>query len=209
MLLRGGSDLWLPFAGAIFVFPAATVVLAQPEEFYPRYLLISVLFLQLLLSGLLARLYRRPRYGRVVYLVVLCLILVGNGAWTARLLTSGRGGYQAALRLMLDRSTDPDLTVSSDHDFRNRLVLQYYFDRSGSTRRLIYYSMDQIPQAGPEWVLIHSQEQEFSPPHYLRDRFGNEYALEAAFPYAGLSECARLAQPVAPGTLFPTSCNSI
>jgi hypothetical protein len=154
---------------------------------YPRYFLVSMLFLQLLISWLLVRVFHWSRNGKVLYVLLLAAILAGSAASTASLLAVGRGGYQAAVRFMLEHSSDRDLTVGSDHDFRNSLVLRYYFPRSGGNRRLVYYSLGQWPQAGPEWVLIHSQEAEFTPRETLTDNSGNPYRLLAVFPYAGLS----------------------
>ncbi len=186
-LYRSGSDLWLPLAAGIFVLPAAALLMYKPAVIYPRYFLVSMLFLQLLISWGLVQLFHRARHGKVLYVLFLIAILAGNAMATARLLAVGRGGYQAAVRFMLEHASDNELTVGSDHDFRNGLVLQYYFQRSGSHRRLAYYSLGQWPQAGPEWVLIHSQEANFEPRETLRDEAGNAYVLQAFFPYAGLS----------------------
>ena len=188
-LHRSGSDLWFPLAAGAFVFPALALLLARPSVLYPRYFLVSLLFLQLLVSWGLVRLFERAKYGKVLTLLLLAVILAGNAAATARLLAVGRGGYQAAVQFMLTHASDGPLTVGSDHDFRNGLVLEYYFLRSGSPRRLAYFAQGQWPQAGPEWVLLHSQEPSFSPPESFRDELGNAYGLQAVFPYAGLSGC--------------------
>lgn len=186
-LYRAGSDLWLPLAASIFVLPALALLATKPSVIYPRYFLVSMLFLQLLLSWLLVRMFHGARHGKILYVVLLLAILAGNAVSTSRLLAYGRGGYQAALRFMLEHSADRDLTVGSDHDFRNGLVLRYYFPRSGGDRRLVYYSQGQWPQAGPEWVLIHSQAAQFTPRETLTDDGGNTYRLQSVFPYAGLS----------------------
>jgi hypothetical protein len=186
-LYRSGFDLWLPLAAAIFVLPAAALLMTRPAVIYPRYFLVSMLFLQLLISWGLVQLLHRARHGKILYVLFLIAILAGNAMATTRLLAVGRGGYQAAVRFMLEHAADNELTVGSDHDFRNGLVLQYYFQRSGSHRGLVYYSLGQWPQAGPEWVLIHSQEATFAPRETLRDEAGNAYVLQAVFPYSGLS----------------------
>lgn len=186
-LYRSGSGLWLPLAAGIFVLPAAALLTTRPAVIYPRYFLVSMLFLQLLITWALVRLFHRARHGQILYVLIMGGILAGNAMATARLLAVGRGEYQAAVRFMLQHASDTDLTVGSDHDFRNGLVLQYYFLRSGSPRPLVYYSLGQWPQAGPEWVLLHSQETTFSPRETLQDESGNAYWLQAVFPYAGLS----------------------
>jgi hypothetical protein len=174
---RAGSDLWLPLALGAFVTPALILATARPEVVYPRYFLVNVLLLQ----------FRQGRSGKLVYGAALAAMLAGNAALTVRLLEHGRGGYQAALQYMLARTSGDELTVGSDHDFRNSLVLHYYYRRSGSEKRLVYYPRDEWPATGPEWVLTQNPEPQFSPPKVLRDPSGNAYRLEAVFPYAGLS----------------------
>jgi len=186
-LVRSDSDLWLPLAAGALGLPALVLLLAGPAVLYPRYFLVSMLFLQLLVSWGLVRLFDRARFGKLLYLALLAAMLAGNAASTARLLAVGRGGYQAAVQFMLEHGTDEQLTVGSDHDFRNGLVLEYYFLRSGSPRRLAYFSQGHWPSVGPEWVLWHSQEPTFSPPQTFRDESGQTYSLQAVFPYAGLS----------------------
>lgn len=186
-LQRAGSDLWLPLGAGIFVVPALALLVTRPAVIYPRYFLVSMLFLQLLISWLLVRVYRGTRYGKLLYVGLLVAILAGNALATSRLLTHGRGGYQAAVRFMLERSSDRELTVGSDQDFRNGLVLRYYLSRSGDQRGLVFHELGQWPPIGPEWVLIHSQETLFTPLRIVTDHSGNEYDLQAVFPYSGLS----------------------
>lgn len=184
---RAGSDLWLPLGACIFVLPALSLLATRPAVVYPRYFLVSMLFLQLLISWWLVRVFHGSRHGKILYAVFLLAILTGNAVSTSRFLAYGRGGYQAALQFMLEHSSDRDLTVGSDHDFRNSLVLRYYFPRCRGNRRLVYYSQGNWPQGGPEWFLIHSQEPQFTPRETLADELGNAYHLQAVFPYAGLS----------------------
>ena len=181
LLYRSGSDLWLPFAAGIFVFPAVALLVTRPAVIYPRYFLVSMLFLQLLISWLLVRLFHQARYGKVLYALFLAAILVGNATATARLLAVGRGGYQAALRFMLEHASDSDLTVGSDHDFRNRLVLQYYFPRSGSNRHFVYYALGQWPQAGPEWVVTTARRHP-SRPRRRSETIGEHLLAAGRFP---------------------------
>lgn len=186
LLARDGADLWMPMAVGIFILPAAVCLIARPQWPYPRYFLVSMLFLQLLCSWFLGWLWKRPQ-GRVAYLVLLALILAGNAVLNAQLLTYGRGGYGAAVRYMLDQTFGEKVAVASDHDFRNRMVLAFYVGRAGAGERIAYYEQGKWPPQGPEWVLFHSFAQPYRPEKSLQDDRGHTFELARVFPYAGLS----------------------
>ena len=186
LLYRTGTDLWMPMTVAIFIVPAAILLIARPQWPYPRYFLVSMLFLQLLISWLLGWLYQRP-YGKVAYVLVLAWILGGNAVLTARLLTYGRGGYEAAVRYMLDQTLSERVFIASDHDFRNKTVLAFYFARTNDGQRAGYYDFGKWPPEGPEWIVFHAFTQKFSPDKFAKDDLGHTYELVRLFPYAGLS----------------------
>ncbi len=186
LVYRSGSDLWVPLLIGIFVAPIIIVLVAQPKWPYPRYFLVSFLFLQLLVSWFLGWIYYRP-YGKIVYLLILTVILSGNAILTAKLLKYGRGSYQAAVRYMLDQTFGPRVLVASDHDFRNKTILAFYFPRAGDQNRAGYFDIGKWPREGPEWVVFHAVTQEFSPPKAFKDDQGNIYELAKVYPFAGLS----------------------
>jgi hypothetical protein len=186
LLFRSGNDLWVPMVVGIFILPMAVCLIARPQWPYPRYFLVSMLFLQLLCSWFFGWLYHRP-HGKVAYVVVLALILGGNTVLNARLLTYGRGGYEAAVRYMLDQTFSEKVFVASDHDFRNKTVLAFYVARAGASERVGYYDYGKWPPQGPEWVLFHSFKQRYTPERFVNDNQGHTYELARVFPYAGLS----------------------
>jgi hypothetical protein len=114
-------------------------------------------------------------------------ILGGNALLTARLLTYGRGGYQAAVRYLLEQSSGERILVGSDHDFRNKTVLAFYLMRAGDRDRVVYVEYGQWPPEGPEWIVFHHVGQSFTPARSAKDDRGNTYELTRVFPFAGLS----------------------
>lgn len=186
LLYRSDIDLWVPMIIGIFLLPAVVLLVARPQWPYPRYFLVSMLFLQLLVSWLLGWLYQRS-YGKVAYVLILATILTGNAVLMARLLTNGRGGYEAAVRYMLDQTFSERVFVASDHDFRNKTVLAFYFARVGDGGRAGYYDFGNWPPEGPEWIVFHAFTQEYSPDKLVNDDQGHTYELARLFPYAGLS----------------------
>jgi hypothetical protein len=93
----------------------------------------------------------------------------------------GRGQYRAAIAFMAARTEGDVITVSSDHDFRNGMVLRYYATGLRGHGHVRY--IEAADTAGhPEWLLVHNLE---SPPKAPRCR--GDYALERVFPFYGLS----------------------
>ena len=142
---------------------------------------------QLLFCFALGRLYGCGRWSRVCYALILTGVVGANTVHTTDLLRYGRGDYQAAVQWMLGRSSDDKLTVGSDHDFRNAMVLRYVPAAGGPSRKLVYHELGRVARQGPEWIVLHSQQLRPVPPPAVRDDYGNEYRLERVFPFAGLS----------------------
>lgn len=164
-----------------------SIAITRHDLIYPRYFLIPFTCGLLLLSHLLAWLWGRQWCGRAICVIAVAAILTGNLLQAGQLIRVGRGGYRAAVDLMIEKSTMPQLTVGSDHDFRNQMVLRYYHQRSGSSKSLNYVRNGQWPAGGPEWVIMHSQGTLQNPPLEIPDANGNHYRFLRAFPYSGLS----------------------
>jgi hypothetical protein len=77
----------------------------------------------LLTAQLLAWLVARGGAARVAAFVALAAFGVANGARVADLLRDGRGSYQEAIRWMVTHTTGDTTLIASDHDFRNRLIV--------------------------------------------------------------------------------------
>jgi hypothetical protein len=187
MLWRDGSDVWVFFVVTIGLAPLLQVLLWQAPVLFVRYWLVSVLFFLLLLSQLLARLYRQAVAGKIVFLALLSLFVVGNLSHTARLLRYGRGSYLAPLEYIVDHTHGSLVTVGSDHDFRHPMVLGFYTRYLRKHSKVEYYARSEWPASGPEWFLAHSQDQELRPPQTLTLGLGDRYALVKQYPYGGLS----------------------
>jgi hypothetical protein len=101
-------------------------------------------------------------------------------------LTVGRGHYRELAMYLVANTFGAQITVSSDHEARTRMVLGYYFEHvplSGKTPKYIGYDSP----TPPEWLLTHSQQIDPPEPKDLIGPWGAAYALEEKFPYYGLS----------------------
>ena len=126
--------------------------------------------------------------GRRAAALLPAAFLLGNGLHVGWLLRDGRGQYQAALRYIAARTPAGVITVSSDSDFRNFGVLDYYQAAVGPSHQLHYFPTNQPPLEGPQWVFLHRLDAHTPvPPESLHDPAGHNYTLVRIFPHAPLS----------------------
>ena len=175
------------FAGVVVAFPAAAVIVLQPEFLYARYFLVSILFAQLLFAFALGSLAETSNGGKWVYIATLLFLTITNTTHTKALLETGRGQYLAAARLINEQATSLPVSIGTDHPFRNQMVLSYYWKWIRQPKPLRFYSKNNWPQQGPEWLLRHSMKRNYDPPSVQLDFYQNRYRLVKVFPYAGLS----------------------
>jgi hypothetical protein len=186
---RDRSGLWLCYVIAIVLSPAVLIVVRPPEFIAIRYFLVSAAVFVLLLSRLLAGLCRRGRGGQIAYLVLIALFVFGNGVYTTDLIRLGRGDYSAAIRYMIGQTPGGVITVGSDHDFRNALLLSFYARQVVGGRRLTYVDNAAYRPDSPTWLIAHRYDPGQVAPGALRTQAGQVYALEQSYGYARLSGC--------------------
>jgi 4-amino-4-deoxy-L-arabinose transferase-like glycosyltransferase len=126
--------LWVFFA-ATALLPVWVALALDPPFLFPRYFLVSIVFVPLLVAGFASPL------GRPWPAVVLVVWLGANAHSLLQFAREGRGCYEEALRFLLEASDDDVITVGSDHDLRNERVLGFYRERMGEEgKRLKYVS---------------------------------------------------------------------
>ena len=113
--------------------------------------------------------------------------VLGNSFYTADLLRHGRGQYVDAMKHMVENTPDDVVTIGSDHDFRNRAMVDFYAPRLASAKSVSYYKEDAWPPGGLDWVILHSWAGQVAPPATVTDSFGHVYSLNRSYPYARLS----------------------
>jgi hypothetical protein len=146
-LWRRGERTECGLALGLLAVPVIAVVVMKAEFVAVRYFLFAVPVVLLMSARALAALSRTGRAGRFASGFILFVFFCGNASRTADLLRYGRGQYREAIRDMTAGSGDT--TVSSDHDFRNRTILDYYAPAI------------QYVRSGPsEWYIAHSGPRE-------------------------------------------------
>src|SRR4029077_7073258 len=188
------DDRWI-FYAVLIVAPLGLIAILLPVPLSARYFIISVAASLLLLSSGYAALLRRGVAGRGIGLTLLAIFVAGNIVNTANLLRFGRGQYLAALHFMETHSNDREVVITSDHDFRNGMLVNYYkryLEQPDRTRymdeRALHeeYVRTNGSSLGAEWLILHRfdlREQ----PERVTDTYGNRYQLVNIYRYSDLS----------------------
>jgi hypothetical protein len=134
-----GAHLWI-FYAAVISLPLWLALVLDPPFLFPRYFLVSIAFAPLLVASLAGSLPRFPS------IVLLALLLLTNAWAFCRFAREGRGHYRQALLRILESSPRGKVTVGSDQDFRNEMILRFYRERLGeSASRLSYLPRESGP----------------------------------------------------------------
>jgi hypothetical protein len=126
-----GGLTWV-FYAAVLLLPVIGALALRPPFFFPRYFLVSLVFVPIILSSALPRLARDRRYAALTLLV-----LLNAWSWSA-FAGAGRGHYAEAVT-DIARAAGGPTTVASDHDFRVLTVLDFYKRRAGLTPERLSY----------------------------------------------------------------------
>ena len=183
------DDEWVFFAVAVVLAPASVLLVYHARYLDPRYFFVLLPFFWLLAARSLARVWLRGFAGRVAAAIFAGLYVAGGVAHAAPFLRYQRGDYAAAVESLAHLSAVTPITIGSDHDVRNRMVLEYYGELLPRACRLTYVPADAWDRRGPEWFVTHRFEDggpATSPPASIVVN-AVEYRLTRSFRYGGIS----------------------
>jgi hypothetical protein len=186
-LVARGSDQWVLYVVGAVASPVLLAVLQPTNLWAERYFLVSAVLWLVLVARLLAAATVLGPGPRIAAALAGALFVAANGSHVAWLLRDGRGAYVDALRWVDQHTTDAAATIESDHDFRNRLVVQYFAGRIGATKPIRYVQQSEIGVPGPQWYIAHRGADDRPPASTITDRRGNRYHFEKEYPTAPLS----------------------
>jgi hypothetical protein len=160
---------------AIFPFP------------FERHFYACLPFALMLAAGGLTRLFRRGGARRLAAAALSLLFVLGNGARVRALASEGRGHYMEAVERMAADTPAGAITVASDHDVRNSMMLGFYGAFLTPPRKIEYVRRDRYGER-PDWYLLHSfsPDRPIAPVGVKIDGVAN-YSLVDVYPYSGLS----------------------
>jgi hypothetical protein len=188
------DDRWI-FYAVVIVVPLGLIAILLPVPLSVRYFIISVAASLLLLSSGCAALLRRGIAGRDIGLLLLAVCVAGNAVNTGNLLRFGRGQYLAALRFMEKNSHGQKIVITSDHHFRNGMLVNYYkryLERADYTQYVDKAMLDEEnvrtkgASLGAEWLVLHRFDLT-EQPERVTDIYGNKYKLVSIYRYSDLS----------------------
>jgi hypothetical protein len=160
IIKRSGSDLWVLFAGAIFVAPLAMVIFADTSLLFERYFVVALTFLLVACSWTIAAVGSR---SIVAAALLVALYAATNAAEMRPLLQYGRGQYLDALTDVAANSTRSGPTLATDHDFRQGRVVGFHLLHMKDGGKISYQVREAWSGPGPEWLLVHNQSPNFKP----------------------------------------------
>jgi len=187
-LYRDRDEQWLFFCFVLVVAPMLMVIVARPKYLYVRYFVVCFPFFYLLLSYLLCHLYRSLKnLARWLVVAAVFLLLAGQIHRLVSLLELGRGNYRAALTRILENSPEGIVRIGSDHDFRNRLLVDFYAPSLTKSHTLRYIPQNDWHREPPDWILTHSGEVSYEPPQDITVPGVGVYHFFAAYRFSGVS----------------------
>ena len=176
------DDRWI-FYAVVIILPLGLIAILLPVSLSVRYFMISVAAsLLLLCSGFAALLGRRVE-GSYIALTLLLAFVAGNAVNTSNLLRFGRGQYVAALRFMEKNSDGREVVITSDHDFRNAMLVNYYKRHLARPDLIRYATAETLSEHGADWLILHRFELTRWTDR-VTDAYGNAYQLVKIYKYS-------------------------
>lgn len=188
-LWREKSDLWIFYLTLFFLGPACVILVSSGDFSYwlPRHFIVCVPFFILLLARFLSSCYHYGKDGKIIYATFLMLYCAGNTVRISEFLKDGRGHYLAAVKYMAEKTENTIITAGSDHDFRNRMMLNFYSRYLPGDKHIIYVNQNEKSDKAPEWYIMHDLEKDFVPEPVYVDSENRRYILAKSFRYSGIS----------------------
>ncbi|HEY4309086.1 MAG TPA: glycosyltransferase family 39 protein [Pirellulales bacterium] len=185
-LFRGKSELWALFLTTIYLSPLFLLIEQPRSGLFVRYFYINILFYLLLISYLLGRLSLAGSPGTFACLALTASIMAGNVSRLREFSDGRRGEYLAAVRYIVDHSTEPEVEVGVDHA-RTRLVLHFYSGSMAANRTLKASEAAPAPSPQDEWYITHQENPAQQPAPEIQDTQGETFELAQVFRHSGLS----------------------
>jgi hypothetical protein len=179
------DDRWI-FYAVLIVAPLGLMAILLPVPLSVRYFIVSVATSLMLLSSGYAALLRQGLAELAIALALLAVYATGNAVNTGNLLRFGRGHYLTALRFMEKNSHGREVVITSDHDFRNGMLVNYYKRHLARPDSVRYANGAALNEQGAEWLILHSFDLTKQPAR-VSDDYGNSYQLVSIYRYSDLS----------------------
>jgi hypothetical protein len=186
-LVRRRCDLWILYLTVGLASPLCLIMVNRTELYYARYFYLSLLVWLLLAAEAVTALAEARPGIRPALIVAIALALIVNLAHTISLLSDGRGRYREALLHVLASSPEGRTRITSDHDFRNGLVIAYHARGLGVEPNLEYVTALRSRTEPVDWVFLHTFDPAQVAAPVIRDVSGRRYRFDSRFGSGPLS----------------------
>jgi hypothetical protein len=187
-LLREDSHQAGLFFVAALLIPAIHALAVRPPFLFPRYFLMAAGFTPLLIALALDRIHHIRKGGRWAYAVLVMAWIGANVSLAGPLSTVGRGQYRAALEHIARTTDTATITLSSDHNFGVRRLIDFYAPQVSPQRTFQYINGTEWPPQGPQWLILHRCTEAVTAPPAARQQIdGHTFHLDRMFDCAILS----------------------
>lgn len=182
------KPIWSFYLSVLIVAPTALILITNPAYFHFRYVIVCFPFYYLMISFILAKAWRTNKKAfHYSIVLIISLYIAGQSLRLLPLFQYGRGSYQKIMHAMVDATATRVVTVGSDHDFRNKMVLSFYarFLQGGKT--LQYVDQRFWSTVQPEWLIVHSLDESAVPEPWIAVADDRKYLLAKAERFSGNS----------------------
>lgn len=189
--VRSRRDEWL-FTLGVIAGPVALVSALHPPFLYPRYFLVSLVFLLLAAARTLARLWTAGSWPRAVAATILTAFMIGNANHLVHFARDGHGHAAEAIATMLRLTPTSQLVITSPSvDRWSTYPLQFYsrVQRPASSIRFVSREdIDRDDQRSLEfdWYVIPSED-DIERPERVTLKSGRSFSRVARYAAYGPS----------------------
>ncbi len=202
MVYAEKKPVWSFYLAVLIIVPATIITITNPAYFHFRYVIVCFPFYYLIMSFMLAKVWRADK--RIFsYLAVLIIgsYIGGQSIRLFPLFQYGRGSYQAIIREMASDTSANVITVGSDNDFRNKMVLSFYSRFLPSGKTIGYIDQELWGNQPPEWLIVHNLDESVEPEPWIETSTKLIYRLVQTEKFSGNSGFSWFLYRIAPGRI--------
>jgi len=182
------NPLWVFSLSVMIIVPASLIIITKPTYFHFRYVVVCFPFYYLMMSYLLAKAFRVYNKAlRFLLVLAMSLYCVGQCSRLVPFFQYGRGSYQAIVTEMANSSSLNEITVGSDNDFRNKMVLSFYARFLPNQKKIRYIDQQFWNGHPPAWLIVHDLDESAVPEPWIQASSDQMYRLIKAEKFSGNS----------------------
>ncbi|MEW5895410.1 MAG: hypothetical protein AB1650_06610 [Candidatus Omnitrophota bacterium] len=182
---KSNRTIWIFFITVILISPVIVFSLMHITVFASRHFLMNALYLPLLFSMLLSRLFYKNQQSRILAAAAIFIFLCPQFAHFLYFSKYKRGTYRQAMEHIVELSEGRDVTVASDHDFRNFFLFHFYQSKINNGNTLHYIKFTPQSKTRPDFFILHDFDSKTFPETITiaMPSAKQDYRLSKVFPY--------------------------